>query len=96
VADLTLWENAPGRDAFLRMTMRRQSCARRAAWFGVMAAMYPVTWRIPKGHRPTVNDAVARLDHLREHGDGDRAFDWSHLEEAELWRDARCGAIAAE
>ena len=46
--------------------------------------------------RPTLDEALARLDHLRAHGDSDHAFGWAHLEAARLWRARNCAAVAAE
>jgi hypothetical protein len=33
-----------------------------------------VLWWVPAGHEPTVEEAEARLDHLREHGPTPEAF----------------------
>jgi len=48
-----------------------------------------VMWWVPAGHRPSVEEAVARLDHLKEYGTSDYAFDW-HTASAQLWKTARC------
>jgi len=33
-----------------------------------------VLWWVPCGHRPPLDEAAARLTHLREHGPTPRAF----------------------
>ena len=38
------------------------------------AAAYQVLWWIPAGHVPTVEEAMARLEHLRAHGPTAHAF----------------------
>ena len=31
-------------------------------------------WWVPAGHRPTIDEAIARLEHLRRHGPTPEAF----------------------
>jgi hypothetical protein len=96
VSNLTVWENVEALEAFVWNTVHRQFYARRAEWFEVLGKMHFVMWRVPAGHRPTLDEGLARLAHLQAHGDGDHAFGWAHLPEARLWREARCAAVAAE
>ena len=58
--------------------------------------MHFVMWWVPEGHRPTLDEALARLDHLQKNGESDHAFGWSHLKEARLWQHNGCAPIAAE
>ena len=76
-------------------TVHRQFHARRAEWFELMGEMHFVMWRVPAGHQPTLDKALARLDHLRAHGDSDHAFGWPHLPAAKLWRSRNCDAEVA-
>jgi hypothetical protein len=96
VSNLTVWESVEALEAFVWQTVHRQFYARRAEWFEVLGAQHFVMWWVPEGHRPSLDEALARLDHLKSQGDSDHAFGWSHLEQARLWRDARCAAVAAE
>jgi heme-degrading monooxygenase HmoA len=96
VSNLTVWESVEALEAFVWQTVHRQFYARRAEWFEVLGAQHFVMWWVPEGHRPGLEEALARLEHLKAHGDSDHAFGWSHLEQARLWRDARCAAVAAE
>jgi hypothetical protein len=50
---------------------------------------------VPEGHRPTLDEALGRLEHLKAHGASDAAFDWAWLREAKLWRERRCAPVAA-
>ena len=61
-----------------------------------MQTMHFAMWFVPAGTKPTMDDAVARLEHLNTHGNSDTAFGWDHLPEAVRWRDARCTPMAAE
>ena len=76
--------------------MHRQFYDRRANWFEVLGEMHFVMWWVPAGHRPTLDEALARLDHLRDNGPSDHAFGWAHLGETTLWRQRNCAGMAAE
>ena len=47
---------------------------RRREWFDAASAPYMALWWIPAGHAPTVDEAMARLEHLRAHGPTAHAF----------------------
>ncbi len=95
IANLTVWEDAGSLEKFVWQTVHRQFYERRAEWFQILGKMHFVMWWVPEGHKPTLDEAMARLEHLREHGDSDHAFGWSWLTEARLWRDHRCDGAAA-
>jgi capsular polysaccharide export protein len=46
--------------------------------------------RVKAGHRPTIEEALGRLDHLRAHGSSEHAFGWDGIAGAQLWKTARC------
>ena len=48
------------------------------------------------GHKPTLDEALARLELLRTNGDSDQAFGWKYLKDAHLWRTHGCTQVAAE
>jgi hypothetical protein len=37
-----------------------------------------VMWWIEPGHRPTLGEALERLEQLKTHGSSEHAFDWAH------------------
>jgi heme-degrading monooxygenase HmoA len=96
VSNLTVWESVEALEAFVWQTVHRQFYARRAEWFEVLGAQHFVMWWVPEGHRPDLEEGLARLAHLQAHGDSDHAFGWSHIADATGWREARCTAVAAE
>lgn len=96
VANLTVWEDAASLEKFVWQTVHRKFYERRAEWFELLGEMHFVMWWVPAGHRPTLEEALERLEYLRAHGDSDRAFGWSYLDEARLWRTRQCAAVAAE
>lgn len=96
VANLTVWEDAPSLEKFVWGTIHKQFYVRRHDWFEVMGKMHFAMWWVPVGHRPTLDEALARLDHLRAYGDSDHAFGWSGLDTASMWRTHGCAPVAAE
>ena len=63
---------------------------KRDQWFERMTGPQLVFWWIEPGHIPTLAEASARLDELAAKGPTERAFGWSDLKSAELWRTQRC------
>jgi hypothetical protein len=96
VANLTVWENVETLENFVFNTLHRRFYERRQEWFEVLGEMHFVMWWVPEGHRPSMEEALARLEHLKTHGDSDHAFGWSYLAQAKLWRSRGCVVEAAE
>lgn len=96
VANLTVWEDVQSLETFVWKTVHKQFYDRRHEWFEVLGKMHFVMWWVPAGHRPTLEEALARLEHLKANGDSDHAFTWRHLAEAEAWKTAQCTSQAAE
>ena len=48
----------------------------------VLEQMHFVMWWVPKGHCPGLDEVLARLSLLREHGPSEIAFGWVWLKEA--------------
>ncbi|RNF35713.1 DUF3291 domain-containing protein [Paracoccus methylarcula] len=90
VANLTVWEDVASLEKFVWQTVHRQFYQRRAEWFEILGQMHFVMWHVPQGHRPSLDEAMERLEYLRQHGDSDHAFGWSWLEQARLWRSRGC------
>ncbi len=95
VANLTVWQDVKSLENFVWNTVHRQFYDRRREWFQVLEAMHFVMWWVPKGHKPTLEEGLERLDRLKVEGDSDHAFGWAHLKEATLWRNRNCGGTAA-
>jgi hypothetical protein len=90
VANLTVWEDVPSLENFVFNTIHKQFYDRRTEWFEVMGDQHFVMWWVPVGHKPTLDEAMERLEQKRAHGDSHAAFGWSFLPEAQLWRQKHC------
>lgn len=93
---LSVWDSADALGRFVWNTVHRHYYARRGEWYDD-AEQNPgprmVLWHVAPGHRPTIEEAKARLDHLAEHGPTDHAFGWEEVR-AQGWQAHRCGEAA--
>lgn len=78
VANLTVWEDVQSLANFVFKTVHARFRDRRAEWFEAASKPHFVMWWVEDGHRPTLDEALERLDHLRVHGATAQAFDWTH------------------
>ncbi len=87
--NLSVWQSVDALERFVWQTVHKRFYGRRAEWFEHFDGPSFVLWWVPTGHRPDVAEAVARLEHLKQHGPGEHAFDWETAS-AQLWKTARC------
>ena len=86
--NLTVWESVEALERFVFKTVHGRFFDRRAIWFEQPAPTL-VMWWVPAGHRPALEEGVARLDHLKAHGPSDFAFGWESLPGATIGNTAR-------
>ena len=96
VANLTVWENVETLENFVFNTLHRRFYERRREWFELLGEMHFVMWWVPVGHKPSLEEALARLEYVKRNGDSEHAFGWSYLQNAKLWRSRACTVEAAE
>lgn len=89
IVNFSVWENLAALERFVWQTVHKRFYGRRPHWFEHLEGPSMVLWWVPSGHRPSVEEAVARLAHLEQHGPSDYAFDWQSAS-AQLWKTARC------
>ena len=90
ITNLSVWQTPEHLERFVWNTVHKRFYQRRAEWFSLMEKQHFVMWWVDEGHRPTLEEAKARLEHLDGRGDSDFAFGWSHLPHVKLWQQARC------
>jgi hypothetical protein len=74
LVNLSVWKDAASLDAYVYRSAHAQIMRRRKEWFESMAQAYLVLWWVPAGYRPAIDEALERLELLREHGPTARAF----------------------
>ncbi len=88
--NLSVWENVASLEQFVYQTIHKRFYGRRAEWFEHMDTAYFVLWWVAAGHRPSVQEAIERLEHLKQHGPSDHAFGWADASATQLHKTARC------
>ena len=77
---LSVWESPEALYAFSFETVHKQFYDRRDEWYDAAEqGMRFVMWWVPEGHRPTIDEAAERLEHLARHGNSQTAFGWNAL-----------------
>jgi len=74
--NLSVWTASRRSSGLFGRRCNKRFYGRRHEWFERMDERYFVMWWVPAEHRPTVQEAVERLRHLRQHGPSDHAFGW--------------------
>lgn len=86
--NLTVWESAEALERFVFKTVHGRFFDRRTEWFEQPDPTL-VMWWVPEAHRPRLEEAVERLDHLKAHGPSEYAFGWESLPAAKIGNTAR-------
>ena len=74
LVNLSVWKDVESLKAYAYRSAHAEFLRRRREWFEPMKEAYLVLWWVPKGHRPEVAEAIARLERLKAKGPGPEAF----------------------
>jgi hypothetical protein len=74
IVNMSVWRDVDSLRDFAYKSAHVEIMRRRREWFTRMADAYMCLWWVPKGHEPTVAEAVQRLTLLRERGPSTEAF----------------------
>jgi len=74
IVNMSVWESAEALHDYVYRSAHVAVMRRRREWFARMTESFMALWWVPAGHRPTVAEAVARLDTLRALGPTAAAF----------------------
>jgi hypothetical protein len=96
IVNLSVWTDHRSLWNFVYSDAHRELLRRRREFFARMVEAYTVLWWVPAGHRPTVDEARERLDHLRRRGPGDHAFRLQDADVAPPAGAAPAGAASTE
>lgn len=81
VSNLTVWEDFESLSTFVYQTLHKKFMDRKAEWFEALDNKHFVMWWVPAGHQPTLEEALAKLKHLQDHGETEAAFGWSYMKD---------------
>jgi hypothetical protein len=74
ILNMSVWESVESLADFVYRSAHTDFLRRRREFFEKPVEAIQVLWWVEDGHRPTVSEALERLDHLRAHGPTDHAF----------------------
>jgi Domain of unknown function (DUF3291) len=78
ITNMAVWESIDALADFTYRSEHREFLRRRREFFEAPTEVFLVLWWVPDGHVPTMEEAMARLDHLRAHGPTPHAFTFRH------------------
>jgi len=78
IINLTVWESIEALADFTYRSGHVELLRRRREFFEAPAEAIVCLWWIPEGTIPTIDDAIARLEHLRAHGPTPTSFTFRH------------------
>lgn len=79
LVNLSVWQDAESLREYVYGSAHAQIMSRRKEWFARTRAAYQVLWWVPQGQRPTVEEAIGRLELLREKGPTPKAFSFRQI-----------------
>jgi hypothetical protein len=74
LVNMSVWRDVEALNEYVYRTAHMEILRRRREWFERMDEAFLVLWWVPKGHRPNVTEAIAKLDLLRSNGPTAEAF----------------------
>jgi Domain of unknown function (DUF3291) len=78
LVNMSVWRDVASLNTYVYSSAHVEIMRRRREFFERMDAAFLVLWWVPRGHRPTVDEAMARLELLRAQGPSAQAFTFRH------------------
>jgi hypothetical protein len=78
IVNISVWRDVEALFEFVYKSMHRLVMAKRRQWFDQPTSAYLVVWWVKADAMPTVEDGLARLRYLRQHGPTAHAFTFKH------------------
>jgi len=72
--NMSVWRDLESLRQYVYASAHVEIMRRRREWFARMDEAYLVLWWVPRGHRPSIAEALARLAALRARGAHPEAF----------------------
>jgi heme-degrading monooxygenase HmoA len=96
IINFSIWEDLQTFRQFVYQSAHAGILKRRREWFEHLTDAYVALWWVPANHRPTVAEAIARLEHLKQHGPSPEAFTFGHIYPAPDASDSKSAVSASE
>ncbi len=74
IVNMSVWDSVDSLKNFMFRTHHRDFMRRKGEWFHRLAEDTYVLWWVEDAHIPSLDEAIERLEHLREMGDSPYAF----------------------
>jgi hypothetical protein len=74
LVNISVWRDVESLNSYVYNSAHVEVMRRRREWFERMTEAFLVLWWVTKGHRPSVAEAVAKLEILRSKGPTPEAF----------------------
>src|SRR5260221_10705285 len=71
---MSVWRDVESLNKYVYGSAHAELMRRRREWFERMPEAFLVLWWVPTGHRPSIAEAIARLEALRASGPTQNAF----------------------
>lgn len=78
LVNLSVWRDVDALRTYVYQTAHVDIMRRRKEWFETLRQAATVLWWVRKGHRPTIEQAIDRLQRLRTEGPTEAAFTFRH------------------
>ncbi|HEY5363077.1 MAG TPA: DUF3291 domain-containing protein [Aestuariivirga sp.] len=88
--NMSVWTDAKSLENYVFKTVHAQIYKRKAEFFEAMEKPHMVFWNVIEGHRPTLAEAMDKLEDYEKNGPSDRAFGWAEVMDIERMRSLRC------
>ena len=79
LVNMSVWKDLDSLRRYVYHSAHVDVMRRRREWFEEMGEAFLVLWWVPRGHRPCITEAIARLELLRTKGPTAEAFTFRHL-----------------
>ena len=76
IINLSVWESVEALFEFAYRSAHRNVLVKRRDWFQRPEGRYQALWWVPKGHRPTPEEAMEKLALLQKNGPSQAVFDF--------------------
>jgi len=74
LVNMSVWRDVESLNKYVYSSAHVDVMRRRREWFERMREAFLVLWWIPRGHRPSIAEAIAKLELLRTNGPTIEAF----------------------